>query len=319
MFVQTRVMSNFTSLTQLVSNVTEAFTVTVFLPDRSKKNLYLRSYYSLGNSVIENAVIPLGHGLIGWVAENNLPVNVAPFKQDSKTLQFYSVSEDIQSFLAVPFEWGDSTGVLCIDSKKYYSFTSHHQKILTGFADQFSRLLKSKNDIETDQRDLEIDSLHSICEKIYFEKRKINILDALSRIPLDLVRYDGCAVSILSDDNKKFFVLRHFGFGDHDLNFLKVDKNTSLVGLVLKKNRILNYPHIKKEMRKTFIFQSEEPSFPVKSFLGVPLKSGNHVIGTWSFIGRHSSQFSSKHIKIVSIISYLAASALAKPKDSLQF
>lgn len=311
--------NDFASLTQLVCNVTEAFTTTLFLPDKSGKGLYLKSYYSLGNSVIEDVRIPLGHGLVGWVAENNLPVNVAPFKQDAKTLQFYSVSEDIQSFMAVPFEAAKGQGVLCVDSKKHYSFTSYHQKILTGFSEQFSRLIKREENFKTifnKQGGMEIDALHQICQKIFIEKRKINVLDALSRFPSGLLPYDGCAVSILSDDNMKFFVLRSTGYENHDFNFSKVDQNASLVGLVLRKGQMLNYPEIKKSSRKTFIFQPNEPDFQVKSFLGVPLRSGDQIIGVWSFTGREPSMFNSKHVKIASIIALFAASALALPRMS---
>lgn len=318
-WLSVRKENDFVSLTQLVCNVAEAFTTTLFLPDRSGKNLYLKSYYSLGNSVIEDVIIPLGQGLVGWVAENNLPVNIAPFKQDAKTLQFYSISEDIQSFLAVPFDAEEGRGVLCIDSKKHYSFTSHHQKIITGFAEQFSRLIIKEKYLEailSKQGETEIGSIHQICQKIYTEKRKINVLDALSRLPLDLLPYDGCAVSILSDDNMKFFVLRSTGYENYDFNFSKVDKNASLVGLALRKGQILNYPEIKKGARKTFIFQPNEPDFQVKSFLGVPVKSGDQLIGVWSFTSREPFMFDSKHVKIVSIIALFVASALALPKMS---
>jgi len=318
--VRTKATSDFISLTQLVCNVTEAFTTTVFLPDETGKTLHLRFHYSLGNSIIEKAAIPLGHGLVGWVAKNNLPVNIAPFKRDSRTLQFYSASEDIQSLLAVPFEAGNSVGVLCIDSKKHYSFTSRHQKILTGFADQFSRLLNRTREMEKglkiDHGTREMECLQQICEKIFFEQRKLNILERLTRLPTALLRYDGCAVSILSDDNKKFFILRSAGYDDLELNFLKVEKNASLVGLVLKKGAMLNYPQIKKKGRRIFIFQAHEPTLVVKSFLGVPLKCGNQVIGVWSFTGRQASMFSARHAKIISIIALMAASSLGRPKVS---
>lgn len=311
---------DFSSLIQLVCNVSEAFTTIVFLPDPSRRSLFLKSYYSLGNSVMEDAVIPFGQGLVGWVAENNSPVNVAPFKQDSRTLGFYSIAEDISSFLAVPFPVGDSTGVLCIDSKKHYSFTPHHQKILMGFADQFSRLVskekKGADELELQRRDLETDLLYQICQKIFFEKRKINILDTISHLPRELLRFDGCAVSILSDDNKKFFILRSSGYEGFDVNFLKVDPHASLVGLVLKKNQIVHYPEVKKEYRKIFIFQPNEPDFPVGSFVGAPLRSGDQVIGVWSFTGKGPSFFNPRQIKLISILSLLIASALARPKEN---
>ncbi len=309
-------MDDFVSLTQLVSNVAEAFTTTVFLPEKSRKNLYLKSYYSLGDSIIEDAIIPIGQGLVGLAAENNQPINLAPFKQDSRTLQFYSTQEDIQSFLAIPFAAGELNGVLCVDSKKHYSFTPYQQKILTGFAEQFSRLVAREEEIKQNQGNLEVGALYKVCQKIYSEKRKINILDTLSRPPLDLIPYDGCSVTILSDNNKKSFILRSSGYDDCNLSYLKIEQNNSLVGFVLKNNKILNYPDLKRERRKTFVFQSGEPDFSAKSFLGLPIRSGDQVIGAWSFTGKDSSQFQPRHVKIASLISLMAAAALAKPKIS---
>jgi len=118
-------------LIQLISNVTEAFTTALFLLDSHQNKLKLKGYHSLSLHIDPDTNLQIGDSLIGWVAKNHQPVNIAQFDRDTRNLKLYLRDEKIKSFLAVPV---GEVGVLSIDSKRNYHFTDKDQKILQAFA-----------------------------------------------------------------------------------------------------------------------------------------------------------------------------------------
>ena len=140
-------------LIELVSNVNEAFTAALFLYNPPRDRLFLRSYHTLSLQVNPKTTIQPGDSLIGWVAKNKQPVNVAQFDRDNRNLKLYLRDEGIKSFMAVPV--GDA-GVLCVDSKRNYVFTDKNQKILQDFARVIYQALQNQilRDQELKQRRL---------------------------------------------------------------------------------------------------------------------------------------------------------------------
>ncbi len=106
-------------LIELVSNVNDAFTAALFLFNPQRDRLLLSAYHTLSLQVNPKTTIQPGDSLIGWVAKNEQPVNVAQFDRDNRNLKLYLRDEGIKSFMAVPV--GDA-GVLCVDSKRNYVF-----------------------------------------------------------------------------------------------------------------------------------------------------------------------------------------------------
>jgi len=130
------------SLARLISNVTESFTTAIFLLEPESGLLRLKSNHSLSQNVIDKVSIPVGQGMIGWVAQNRQPLHATHFQHDTTTLQLYRTNEEIKSFLAVPIQSREVQGVLCIDSKKQYVFTPKTQKILGNFAEHIARMVE---------------------------------------------------------------------------------------------------------------------------------------------------------------------------------
>jgi signal transduction protein with GAF and PtsI domain len=136
-------------LIQLIGNVTEAFTTALFLFDPVQNKLNLRCVQSLSQHINHQTSLSIGDSLIGWVAKNQRPVNIAQFDRDTRNLKFYLRDEKIKSFLAVPL---GEVGVLCIDSKRNYVFTDKDQKILQNFALLALQILRDQAIIEKEKQ-----------------------------------------------------------------------------------------------------------------------------------------------------------------------
>lgn len=122
----------------LICSVFEAYSAVLFLPDEDE-SCRIGASFSLGDTISTNCIVKPGKGLIGWILRNRQPVLVSNFEQHNRGLGYYSDEEDeerIKAFMGCPLPSG---GVLCVDSKRQYSFSEKDQKILQLFAELLTK------------------------------------------------------------------------------------------------------------------------------------------------------------------------------------
>lgn len=118
-------------------SVLDAYSSVLFLADSSSGGnpvFHLAAQFSLGDCINPDASIESGKGLVGWIAKNNTPLLVPNFDQRKNYLGYYKENEElcIKAFMGCALP--DGMGVLCVDSKRQYSFSDKDQKLLTLFA-----------------------------------------------------------------------------------------------------------------------------------------------------------------------------------------
>ena len=116
----------------MVANFFDAHTAARFLAVPGGAQLRLSAWETLSPSLIPNAEVREGQGLIGWVAKEGRSLHVTRFTRDTRTLGIYSQDVHIKAFLAVPLP--GAAGVMMVDSKNRYAFTDKKQRILEGCA-----------------------------------------------------------------------------------------------------------------------------------------------------------------------------------------
>jgi hypothetical protein len=117
-------------------------------PSLSIGSIEMVAAQSLSSALVRDCRVQVGHGLLGWVAENSRSIHVAPFDMDSTVLGIYTEGEPIKSLAAVPIPMPAEnandrsfSGVLMCDSRKSFSFTKPQIKHLEEIATLISRLL----------------------------------------------------------------------------------------------------------------------------------------------------------------------------------
>lgn len=124
----------------IICNVFDAYSVVLFVKDGSG-SCRLVSSFSLGDSIDDKVKITPGQSLAGWILKEGQPLIVDNFDQKKNFLGYYKDGADahIKSFMGCPLTEG--AGVLCLDSKKQYSFTTKDQKIFQQFVSFLSSFL----------------------------------------------------------------------------------------------------------------------------------------------------------------------------------
>ncbi|MDR1359485.1 MAG: GAF domain-containing protein [Deltaproteobacteria bacterium] len=136
--------SHFDRILGILCSVLDAYSAVLFLraPEgkAGEEQLSMASSFSLGNKLDQQARIQEGKGLVGWIFRTREPVLVSNFDQRQSYLGYYSDNEEqsIKAFMGCALAGG--AGVVCVDSKRQYSFSEKDQKILHLFSGLLSHM-----------------------------------------------------------------------------------------------------------------------------------------------------------------------------------
>ncbi len=134
-------------LLAIICSVFDAYSATLYLPssqgregkEKKEGGTYsLVASFSLGDTRVFHRTITEGQSLAGWILRDKKPLVVANYEQHRSNLGYYTEHGEahIKAFMGCPVPSG---GVLCVDSKRQYSFSDKDSKILQLFADLVSR------------------------------------------------------------------------------------------------------------------------------------------------------------------------------------
>lgn len=136
----------YSSLLGLICSVFESYSVVLLLPNPGTDKFFVAASFSLGDEIDRESEIIPGKGLAGWVIRDGQPLLVNNVDQTQANLGYYKGNNDssIKAFMACPFS--DGKGVICLDSKRQYSFSDKDQKILQLFANIVGEFQKTITD-----------------------------------------------------------------------------------------------------------------------------------------------------------------------------
>jgi len=313
-----KIEADLNELMELVSNATDAFTTAFFLADNQRQLLKLWHFYSLGNNVIADAIIPFGVGPIGRVAESQEPFDLSKFSdRDSGLLRLYSRNEDIKSFFAVPVMNADTlAGVLCIDSKNAYVFVPKDQKLLTLFAKQISNLvnnIKVQKFVDTEASDVAF--LHGFCSRIVSADNVESILQLTLDAILQLVECNSCFLSLRTDSGSDGLGRYRIEVA-HRYRHMKgviFSEQDGLAGCIIRNKESFLLANRRSDLG-SYVFTSSESVGRVTSFLGVPLLARDDVLGVICLIDSKEDAFNQRDLRALSIMADTASLAITGVK-----
>lgn len=282
-------------LIQLISNVTESFTTALFLFDPAENKLNLRAYHSLSLHIDPDTQLQVGDSLIGWVAKNQSPVNIAQFDRDTRNLKLYLRDEKIKSFLAVPV---GEAGVLCIDSKRSYVFTDKDQKILHDFALLVLHVLQAQDISKQENRQRSILEFYNQINTLSKKKQDLNhyYQKALNLCRL-FSRTDAAFLALVPKKKDRYRVVASDGHLKAPLKktFLSIDMG--LTGWVIRKEKPLVRRFMKPRNHKSYIFFPDDPCMHFQSYIGLPLCFFGKLYGVMNLIGHRENNWGEDEIE----------------------
>ncbi|MBP1745551.1 MAG: hypothetical protein H6Q54_166 [Deltaproteobacteria bacterium] len=291
-------MSTIDSLSQLIFNIYEAFTVAFFI----KEHDYLKclSSVSFAASFDKARPVTINNSLPGWVAKHNEPLIIPNFDKDVETLGYYGSDEGIKSFMGYPME---GKGVIIVDSKKKWVFTDKEKKILGSFASLID---------EEIEKGRKTQDFENIIEELSVEKKIISLFRDLNlshisikELFIELLSLSGADLCFTGiEKNGKLFLKDILGIDDDSYLMKVCPSGSSIASTVMEGERELLLPYNSGFLKEKALFFPGE-SIKAKQFFGFPLLSDDVSIGVIGFASLSDKPLQEKSIEPLRNVSSL--------------
>ncbi|MCA1962216.1 MAG: GAF domain-containing protein [Desulfomonile sp.] len=114
-------------LVALAADVLDAFTAALLLEDEDGGHLKIMALQSLSDNIAVNSWLPMDGGFWTKLVRGGVPYHETYFEGDSARLGIYTSDEGIRAFMTAPV---GEKGLLWVDTRRTYSFTAKHLKML---------------------------------------------------------------------------------------------------------------------------------------------------------------------------------------------
>lgn len=291
-------MSTLDSLSQLIFNIYEAFTVAFFV--RESNHLKCLSSVTFAASFDKSKQVSIDNSLPGWVVKHNEPLIIPNFDKDFEALGYYGTDEGIKSFMGYPME---GKGVIVVDSKKKWVFTDKEKKILGNFVALINEEIEKKK--RTENFEEIIDEL-SIEKKIMNLFRDLNLSNiSMKEIFIELLSISGADLCFTGiEKNGKLFIKDIFGIDDENYLMKVCPSGSSIASTVMEGERELLLPYNSRFLKEKALFFPGE-SIKARQFFGFPLLSNDICIGIIGFVSLSEKPLQEKSIGSLRNISIL--------------
>lgn len=299
-----KVLSRINEFIELISNIMESYSTTLFLADEEDgEGLRLSTFQSLGSNIKKDCKVQSGEGIIGWVFREQKPVLAGYFdKRDATTLKFYEKDEEIKSLIAIPLP--EKYGVLCVDSKKSYVFTEEKEKILRQMAQVLVSIINAGQELKGKKT---VEKLLSL--SIHAHEITVNTKDKREYVKkfLELLTENiHVEIGVFVEEESTFY-FRYKANKENVFEQLpyEVFDKYGLVGWVLKNKKELFLEKLTKN-DKSFILYKSEPFENFTNFLCFPLVSAeNKKSGAVAFVKQMHKKWLPKEKKTLVLLSNL--------------
>ncbi|MCC6953124.1 MAG: GAF domain-containing protein [Deltaproteobacteria bacterium] len=278
------------TIAELIANTVEAYTAGVFLVRNDAKSgqkpyLELVGVHTLSRELVYSAKIPVGSGIVGWVAQTKQRVSVCPFEHDSRTLLYYRADQDLKSFYAIPVlsESNQLVAVITCDSKRSYAFSKLAEKLLSSFAKHVSNTLSLFAELGTVAEvhtDHEEQLVRDMLEVFRNQPNEEALFSAACDLDERLVRRDALVILALNEGG--------VGEGTFYSNASQSSSGNRLLDIVCKHKRIICGD------RSVHALPTDDQK--KRSFLSVPFHVLDKEAGSFNILSMPNSPFLQREI-----------------------
>ena len=188
----------------IICSVFDAYSAVLFLPE-AEEDCRLASFFSLGDRILPPEEAAPNKGLVRWIARNRQPLLIPNFDQSERHLGYYQPGEEasIKAFMGCPIPGG---GVLCVDSKRQYSFSDKDHKILQLFAELIGQYQRNGIDAPVGDMPRYFAQLGIIQELRFRYKRWPVFLEHFLRTVREATGFDYCAFASCDADSQSYTI-----------------------------------------------------------------------------------------------------------------
>lgn len=303
-------------IVNIVSEISQADSVFVYLIDDKKENLCLKASKIPHTSILSSINLKIGEGVTGWVALKNEPVSIPEEAFNDKRFKSFDILEEdkFEALLSVPIVNKDEIiGVINVQHKLPHKHTPSMIKLITLISAQVSGVINNAKLYEYNKiKAQQFDSLVKISNNIISEKYIDEILDLIVVVISELLNTKICSIMLVDNKGEYLQMKATKSLSDRYKKKPPVKINTSISGQVIKSKKIRAIYDVKNE--KNYMFNELAIQENLSSLLIVPMIFKENVIGVINVYTKKPHIFTQEECDIMQIISNQAAISIENTK-----
>lgn len=286
----------------------------IFMLDPHQNVLALRGWWDFEGITQPELTYAMGEGIVGWVAQENRSLFLANAQADHRFIIKWPHDQDIAAVMNVPLTIEESVvGVLQVATRPGTpAFSREDQRLLSNFADQAAAAITNAQLYDEERRRAQEMSVVAEINRMISSSLDLEAtLDLILVSIKTLVPYDLAEINLWDPAQG---VLRTYG-RVADSEYPSYNRTTGGIyhldeGFTgwLARNRL---PLLIDDVTTTDILPMiDRTKFPIRSHCGVPLVSGDNLIGTLELASYTPGDFTTRHLETAKTIAGQAAVAI---------
>jgi PAS domain S-box-containing protein len=263
------------TITRIIAESLDKEVCSIYLLKPGKK-ICLEATKGLKQDAIGRVCLPLGEGIVGWVARELRPLAVKNITKEPRFIDIpVTGASDFLSMLAVPIVRDkDFMGVITLQTRAAYTYSTDDIDLLTLIAHYVSASIQNAELYRSVKTQLdELRSIHELGKAITSILSMDKLLPYICEQVTKLFNTKGCILRLIEEDTLQ--IKASFGLPDRIKNAMNLRIGEGIAGHVAKEGSPLLIDDAAKMPVNLRV-----PLIETTSVLCVPLKIGERVIGT---------------------------------------
>jgi GAF domain-containing protein/DNA-binding response OmpR family regulator/sensor histidine kinase YesM len=287
----------------------------IFVYDQRQRLLALRGWWDIEGIPQPALAYTLGEGLIGWIARENRPLFLANVHTDPRFVVKWAHDNDIAAAMSVPLIMDELVvGVMQVATRPGTpAFSREDQRLLGNFSEQAAVAIKNAQLYEDERRRAqEMAVVAEINRTISSSLALDTTLDVILESIKTLIPYDLAEINLWDARDQ---VMRTHGRASTDPKYAEYSRtqggvyrlDQGFTGWLANHRQPLL---IEDVAAGEIVPVIDQQTFPIRSHCGVPLISGDELIGTLELASYAPGTFTASHLETVKTIAGQAAVAI---------
>jgi len=301
---------------KIVTEMTNADSVFVYLFDEKKENLVLMGSKTPHEKELGKINLKIGEGITGWVAKENktVAINKNAYR-DPRFKHFDVLPEDrYEALLSVPIIYqGKAIGVINVQHKRPHEYAKNTVTLIETIAKQMGGVIEHAQLYEqTKTKASQFDSLVKVSQSITSQGYLEEILNLIVVVTAEMLNSKICSIMLLDEKGEELVIKATQSLSVDYRKKPNVKVNASLSGEVVTTQKPIAVYDVREEKR--YFYRDLAIKEGLTSMLAVPMIVKEKAIGIISVYTQKPHHFTQDEIDVLQMVANQAAVAVENTK-----
>ena len=301
---------------KIVTEMTGADSVFVYLFDERKDNLVLMASKTAHKKELGRVVLSIGEGITGWVAKESKPVAIKNHAyKDPRFKSFDVLPEDrYEAFLSLPIIYrGKAIGVINVQHKRQHDYSISTVNLIESIAKQIGGVIEHARLFEdTRKKALQFDSLVKVSQSITSEHYLDEILNLIVVVTAEMLNSKVCSVMLLENKGLELAIKATQSLSEEYKKKPNIRVENSLSGTVLKTRKPVAVYDVRDDEK--YAYRDLAAKEGLTSMIAVPMVVKDKAIGVINVYTKEPHHFTEEETNVLQMVANQAAVAVENTK-----